>query len=199
MALPGTRQSLLVRLSKQHQPSWFEFAEVYEPFLRNLVRRHGVPDSDCEDVVQQIMLGVTKSLDSFSDDGRPESFRRWLNVVARNAAIKFMTGERKRSQAAGGTDMLAAFQNLSNDESDLKEQDLAGYRRELIVWAAESVKNEFQPNSWAAFRETMINHRSVDEVASELNVSAGSIYMSRSRVLARIRQKVSAVEQDPSP
>lgn len=194
MTLPGTRHSLIVRLNKQHQPSWFEFAAEYEPFLISLVRRCGVPEKDSHDVVQQIMMAVTKSLDSWSDDGRPESFRRWLNIVARNVAIKFMQAERKRPAACGGTDMVAVLNNvpLADDAFAVEQQKL--YQHELIIWAAHQVKSEFIESSWQAFHETMIQQRSVDEVAKELNVSAGSIYMSRSRILARIRKKLEVLQ-----
>ena len=42
----------------------------------------------------------------------------------------------------------------------------------------------------------MIEERPVDEVALELDVSPGSIYMSRSRIMARIKKKVAEVEND---
>lgn len=196
MNQPGTRHSLLVRLNKQHQPSWFEFAAVYEPFLSNLARRCGVPDKDAHDVVQQIMIAVTKSLDSWSDDGRPESFRRWLNVVGRNVAIKFMQAERKRSTATGGSDIVAVLNNVPYDESAFEVQQKKQYQHELIIWASAQVKNEFVESSWRAFHETMIQQRSVEDVARELGVTPGSIYMSRSRILARIRKKLDVLEPD---
>lgn len=194
MTLPGTRHSLIVRLNKQHQPSWFEFADVYEPFLVSLVRRCGVPEKDSRDVVQQIMMAVTKSLDSWSDDGRPESFRRWLNIVARNVAIKFMQAERKRHPASGGTDMVAVLNNVPFADDAFAAEQQKQYQHELIVWAADQVKSEFMESSWQAFHETMIQQRPVNQVAKELNVSAGSIYMSRSRILARIKQKLEVLQ-----
>ena len=194
MTLPGTRHSLIVRLNKQHQPSWFEFAAVYEPFLISLVRRCGVPEKDSHDVVQQIMIAVTKSLDSWSDDGRPESFRRWLNIVSRNVAIKFMQAERRLHAASGGTDMVAVLNNVPLDDNAFAEEQQKPYQHELIVWAAHQVKSEFIESSWQAFHDTMIQQRSVEEVATELNVTAGSIYMSRSRILARIRKKLEVLQ-----
>ncbi|MEP3481720.1 MAG: sigma-70 family RNA polymerase sigma factor [Fuerstiella sp.] len=194
MTLPGTRHSLIVRLNKQHQPSWFEFAAVYEPFLMSLVRRCGVPEKDSQDVVQHIMIAVTKSLDSWSDDGRPESFRRWLNIVSRNVAIKFMQAERKLHAASGGTDMVAVLNRVPLDDNAFAEEQQKQYQHELIVWAAHQVKSEFMESSWQAFHDTMIQQRSVEEVAKELNVTAGSIYMSRSRILARIRKKLEVLQ-----
>lgn len=194
MTLPGTRHSLIVRLNKQHQPSWFEFAAVYEPFLANLVRRCGVPDAHSHDVVQQIMMAVTRSIESWTDDGRPESFRRWLNVVARNVAIKFMQAERKRHAASGGSDVIGLLNNIPHETTSFEDSEYQSYQHELVIWAAHQVKSEFVDSSWRAFYETMIQQRPVDEVAEELGVSAGSIYMSRSRILARIRKKLDVLQ-----
>ena len=67
------------------------------------------------------------------------------------------------------------------------------YEHELIVWAAEQVQSEFIDTSWAAFWATVIEGRSVNEIATELQVSCGSIYMSRSRIMARIKKKIEEV------
>jgi RNA polymerase sigma-70 factor (ECF subfamily) len=70
----------------------------------------------------------------------------------------------------------------------------------LIVWAAEQVRDEFIATSRAAFWSTVVDGTSVQDVAAELGISRGSIYMSRSRIMARIRRKVSDVLDDsPTP
>ena len=87
----------------------------------------------------------------------------------------------------GGTDMLEKLHEVS-DEDD--PQQSRQYEYELVVWAAEQVKSEFRETSWKAFWATTVEHQSVADVAEELGVSPGSIYMSRSRIMARIREKV---------
>jgi RNA polymerase sigma-70 factor (ECF subfamily) len=74
------------------------------------------------------------------------------------------------------------------------EQHVQQYQHELIVWAAEQVRHEFLESSWRAFWATVIDERPVDEVAAELGVSPGSIYMSRSRIMAKIKKKVAEVD-----
>lgn len=60
----------------------------------------------------------------------------------------------------------------------------------MIVWAAHEVRGDFRETSWQAFWATQIEGKGVAEVAAELGISPGSIYMSRSRILARIREKI---------
>jgi RNA polymerase sigma-70 factor (ECF subfamily) len=67
------------------------------------------------------------------------------------------------------------------------------YKHELIVWAAEQVRSQFRPSSWQAFWLTLVEGRPVGEVAQQLQVSPGSIYMSRSRIMTHIRAKIAEV------
>lgn len=158
----------------------------YEPFLRQLARRRGVPERHVPDVVQQILLAVARSIDGGTADGHDASFCRWGSTVARNVVIKFMTRECKHD-AAGGTDRVELLTQIPS-EPDVSH--VSDYEHELIVWAAEQVRSELQTNSWLAFTGTLVEGRSVAEMSDELGVSAGSIYMSRSRILARIRTKI---------
>ena len=187
-----TRKSLIVRLkNEQNEFAWREFVCSYEGFLIQLARRQGVPERHIPDVTQQILLVIAKSIDGWKDDGNAASFRRWLSTVSRNVVIRFMSRERKQAGGIGGSDLVAQLQNVE-DKPD--ERHVQQYQHELIVWAAEQVRHEFLETSWRAFWATVIDERLVDDVAEELGVSPGSIYMSRSRIMARIKKKVAEVD-----
>jgi len=189
---PKTRPSLIIRLRDQaDQAAWWSFVETYEPFLHHQILRQGVPSSHVDDVAQQVLMAIAASVDGWSDDGREASFRRWVNRVARNVVIKFMT--RGRQQLAYGGSESVEF--LSQQEQPADPALERQYEHELIVWAAEKVRDEFAATSWQAFWETMIEQRSVAEVAEQIGVSPGSIYMSRSRIINRLRDVVAEVMQ----
>jgi RNA polymerase sigma-70 factor (ECF subfamily) len=194
MLPPETQPSLIVRLQgSRNELAWTEFVSAYEPFLKQLVQRQGVPPRHVADVSQQLLLAIARSVESWRDDGRQASFRRWLSRVARNVVIKFMTRERREITGQGGTQFLELLQHTPAEPSP---EQLGQYEHELIVWAAEQVRHEFRPTSWQAFWATQIGGRSVNETAAELGVSPGSIYMSRSRILARIKAKIAEVEEN---
>lgn len=196
MAPPETRLSLIARLhSERDETAWRDFVTAYEPFLMRVVARHGVPEQHAADVTQQILLEIARSVESWKPDGRPASFRRWLSVISRHMVIRFMMRERRQAGGQGGTDWLRELGRIADPPS---VDQLSLYRHELIVWAADQVRHEFQPSSWKAFQATMIEQKSVAEVADELNLSAGSIYMSRSRIIARIRRKIEDLDSQSS-
>ena len=189
MQPPETRPSLIVRLAgERDQLAWTEFVSAYEPFLGRLLVRQGVTERHLADVSQQVLLAIAQSVEGWQDDGQPASFRRWLGRVARNVVIKFMTRERRQVGGQGGSEWLHALANVPDraEEEALTEK----YEYELFVWAAEQVRAQFRPSSWQAFWATVVERRPVALVAEELGVTPGSIYMSRSRIMAGIREKV---------
>ena len=193
MLNPETRPSLIVRLSGgQDQSAWWAFVEIYEPFLKHLALRQGVPASHVGDVTQQILMAIAGSVDRWKDDGAGASFRRWVSRVARNVVIKFMARQRRIVQGQGGSDAMTQLGELPAIEDSILDQQ---YQHELIVWAAGQVRGEFAATSWQAFWATMIDGQAVADVAEEIGVSPGSIYMSRSRIIRRIRQKIDEVMQ----
>lgn len=189
-----TRHSLIIRLKGDlDEAAWEQFVAQYESFLQHLALRQGVPETSIPDVIQQVLMAVARSIEGWQADGQSASFRRWLSTVARNVAIKFMTRERRHLSPLGSTELLELLQNVPDQT---EPQMLQQYEYELVLWAAQQVRHEFIATSWQAFQATVIEQRPVAEVAAELNLSAGSIYMSRSRIINRIRQRVESVLQE---
>jgi RNA polymerase sigma-70 factor (ECF subfamily) len=83
-------------------------------------------------------------------------------------------------------------QATADDEISLGiEQE---YRKTLFQTAAAAIENEFTRATWQAFWQTAVEARPIEEVARELGISAGAVYIARSRVLAKLRERVQLVE-----
>jgi RNA polymerase sigma-70 factor (ECF subfamily) len=197
MRPPETRHSLIVRLKDQRNNlAWTEFLCAYEPFLMRLVRKQGTPERHVADVSQQLLIAIAKSVEGWTPDGKNASFRRWLGCVARNVVIKFMMRERKQITGQGGSEFLTLLEDVA--DVSINADEIKRYEQELILWAAEQVRGEFRENSWRAFWETQVEGRAVVDVAKELGVKTGAVYMSRSRVFARIRNRIEEVLDEDS-
>jgi RNA polymerase sigma-70 factor (ECF subfamily) len=145
-----------------------------------------------------VILAVTQAVDRWEPDGKDASFRRWLFAIARRLALKFVQRGRAPHRAAGrgtgGSDMLQLLDSLPEPDARTSSQFDDEYRTELICWAAERVRSEFRETTWQAFWRTCVLHESIADVAELLGVSAGSVYVSRSRIIGRIRQIVEEFE-----
>ena len=187
---PQTRSSLMLRLRlTQDQQAWAEFVSIYEPLLLRTMRQKGLQDADARDVTQQVVLTVSQLVDRWQPHGRQASFRRWLFAIARRLALRFLErGHPKRS--IGGTDMLDLLENLPEPEKATSQEFDDEYQNEVFRWAAEQVRGEFRESTWQAFWKTSVRREPIMDVAENLGMSVGNIYVARSRIIARLRAVV---------
>ena len=62
----ATKPSLLLRIRDAgDSASWNEFAEIYGPVIRSYCRRRGLQPTDADDVVQEILAQVARSIGTF--------------------------------------------------------------------------------------------------------------------------------------
>ena len=194
---PTTRASLLFRLRDwQDHDAWVEFVSLYEPVVYRLLRRHGLQDADAREVMQDLLLAVSRSIDRWDPAKERGSFRGWLRQVARNLVINWLKQRERRAVVTGGSDLQAMLDNLpaeSGPESVAFDQEL---RRALFQRAAEQVRGEVQPATWQAFWETAVAGTSPADAAQKLGLSVGAIRVAKCRVLARLQAAVKELEED---
>lgn len=202
-ALPDTRASLLVRLPDAADvKAWDEFVAVYGPLVYRLARRHGLQPADADDLVQEVLTAISKSIESWLANPLEKRgpFRAWLFRIARNVAINFLTRRKHRPLGAGGSDVAYLLQqHVDPNDGEVDEFDLE-YRREVFRWAADQIRGSVTEKNWQAFWRTTIDDQPIGAVANELGMSVGNAYIARSRIMARLRELVRRFEeQGPSP
>jgi len=193
--IPDTRHSLLVRLrDRGDQRAWAELLEIYEPVIYRLARRKGLQHADAEELTQEAFVAVAAAIEHWDPDPRRGSFRGWLFRIARNMTVNFMTRTRPENLGTGGT----GFRHLLEQQPAPSAEDatLFGreYRREAFRWAAGEVREEFQESTWKAFWWTAVEGREIRQTADALQTSVGAVYAARSRIMARLKQKLKQLE-----
>ena len=183
-----THDSLLMRLTDpRDREAWEEVADTYRPLIYRVARRRGLQDADAQNVAQEVLQKVAAAVQKW--DQKPAGgFRRWLATVARNAAIDWLRKAR-RDTPAGGTSAQLALQKLEaadDPEAELRRE----LEREAFRRAARKVRDDFAPDTWRAFWETMVEGRRPADLAAEMGKSVGAIYTARSRVMCRIKEEV---------
>lgn len=192
---PATRHSLLIRLhDSQDEPAWREFLAIYEPLVRRLARRRGFQEADAEDLSQEVFRSVAAAIERWRTNPERGSFRAWLFLIARNTMINALKKNQRRPQATGDTQvrrLLEARQVPDDDAAALVEGE---YLWGVFHWAAEQVRPEFRSATWQAFWRTSVEGVKAQQVAAETGLSAGAVYIARSRVMARLKQKIEQLE-----
>jgi RNA polymerase sigma-70 factor (ECF subfamily) len=191
---PETRYSLILRLSDPADAeAWRAFVSLYEPLVYGLARKKGLQDADARDLCQEVLVAVARAIDRWEPERG--SFRGWLSRIARNLLVNFLTRPHgpRGSGASSVQELLDAQPAADPAATALFETE---YRRRVFRWAADEVKGEFTAATWQAFWDTAVGGRSPKEVAEELGLSLGAVYIARSRVLARLRERVGELGEE---
>jgi len=192
---PATRASLIVKLRDPgDEDAWGEFVALYEPLVYRLARQKGLQDADARDVCQDVFRAVAHAVDRW-EPGRG-SFRGWLSRIARNLLINFLTRGYSHVRATGGTSVMELLDAQPAPDPSASALFETEYQRRVFQWAANDVRREFTPSTWHAFWESAVEDRPPSEVALELGMSVGAVYIARSRVLARLKRRVEKLGED---
>ena len=115
--------------------------------------------------------------------------------MTRNALNTFFEAQRRQARGSGDSAVheWLATQPDPAAESDVWDQD---YERRLLDAAAEQVRLEFEIPTWQAFWRTAVEGQPAREAAEGLGLSVGAVYIARSRVLGRIREKVAQLRDE---
>lgn len=196
---PETRESLIQRLPNAADgEAWDRFVEIYEPLLFRLARAKGFQTADAEDFVQQVLLAVARAVGRWvADEGRGK-FRAWLFRIAQNLAVNFLARPKHQRWGTGDSQMAQWLEEQPAKGQDSSELFLLEYRRELFRWAAEQVRSQVSIRQWKGFWMTSVEEKPIRDVAQELGMSVGAVYVARSRITKRIRAMIQEFEE-PSP
>jgi DNA-directed RNA polymerase specialized sigma24 family protein len=95
-----TRKSLLDRLANwEDNASWQDFFNTYWKLIYSVALKSGLSHSESQDVVQDTVLAVARSIGKFNYDPNVCAFKSWLLQVTRSK-IANQFGKRKHCPAS---------------------------------------------------------------------------------------------------
>lgn len=179
-----TSSSLLERLQLgTDEQAWARFVEIYTPVLFSWARSTGLNETDAADLLQEVFLTLLHKLPEFHYDQKQGKFRHWLRVLTLN---KLRDLRRKKQATLIGTNLDFVVPSEAELER-LWEQE---FLRHLASQALQIIRRDFEETSWKACWETTFGGRSVNDVAQELGISSGAVYIARCRVLRKLKQEM---------
>jgi RNA polymerase sigma-70 factor, ECF subfamily len=188
---PGTTGASLINGLRADEPkSWERLIRDYAPLVFRWALSAGLHPEDAVGVGQEVFQGIAAGLESFRRDGEGQSFQGWVRQITRYRAVDFLRKNGEEPRGVGGEERPEHLEKMHvNDELDETslETDAA------VELAIGVVRAEFEPKTWRVFEQTAMEGRSAQAVADELGMSAGAVYIARSRVQKRLRQALDEV------
>src|SRR5262245_39123294 len=194
---PPTSPSLLVRLrDRRDRTAWAEFVDLYAPVVFGFARKQGLQEADAADLTQDVLRSVVGAITRFEYSPARGGFRAWLFHIAKNHLRSFIRRAARISRLTAplpGAEPIG-LDDLPGDDPDPEAVWEAEWRREVFARACEHARRLVEPTTWEAFHRTAIVGQPGHTVASELGLSVAAVYLAKSRVLARLRRFLEAME-----
>jgi RNA polymerase sigma-70 factor (ECF subfamily) len=185
-----TSVSLLERLAgAPTDDDWRRLHDLYQPLLRAWMARAGVPASDVEDLLQDVLLVVVREVAGF-ERRRQGAFRAWLRTILANRVRDYFRGQKYRPTATGDSDFLRRLDELESPDSTLSRLWDREHDEHVAVSLMQRVQGDFAPVTWQAFRRHVLEGEPAVQVAEALGLSLNSVLLAKSRVLKRLRQEL---------
>ena len=134
------------------------------------------------DFSQEVLLVLVEHLPKFRYDPT-RSFRAWLKTILLNAWRKSLIKAGRINDQVTDLDHFA-----DSDPGQLLEE--TEHRDHLVKRALALMQKDFEPSTWKACLEFVVNGRSPTEVAAELGITVNAVYLAKSRVLRHLRAEL---------
>jgi RNA polymerase sigma-70 factor (ECF subfamily) len=181
-----THVSLLERLA-QGSPdgsgvAWGEFVDRYGELLRGFCRARGLDATDTDDVVQDVLLSLSRAMPGFTYDPSRGKFRSYLKTVALHAIF------RKSRQDAGASG-LGEVESLAATATGDPAADAhweGEWRQYHLRLAMRTVEVECSARDLEAFHRYAVRGEDAGSVSEELGLSMNALYQIKSRITRRL-------------
>jgi RNA polymerase sigma-70 factor (ECF subfamily) len=198
-----TRQSLLSRLKDWNdQESWKVFFDTYWKLIYRTALKAGLSDAEAQDVVQETVISVSRSIPNFRYDPEKGSFNSWLlKVTTRRIADQLQKRGpvAKRAGTATGTSTGTSTIDRIPDPaaSGLEELWDEEWEQNLIDAATQRVKNRVDAKHYQIFDCYAVKQWPISRVAQTFKVNRAKVYVIKHRVSRMIKNEIQRLRAKP--
>jgi RNA polymerase sigma-70 factor, ECF subfamily len=187
--MEATSHSLLQRAGAGAADAWARLDQLYRPFLLKWFLAHGAPPPDAEDLTQEVMAAAFQELQAFTHSGQVGAFRTWLRRAGLHRLLGYRRSRALRGTPVGGTEFQAQLHGVADQGDDPAADWDRDHDREILRQLFEDLAADFEEKTLRAFRRLAFDGIAASQVAAELGLTVGAVYIAKSRVLRRLREK----------
>ncbi len=188
-----THISLLQALATgPHSKAWSEFCDRYGELIRAFARHQGVQPADCDDVLQDVLVSLTRDMPKFEYDPTKGRFRSYLKTVTLHVIFKRF---RRASERQRPEELDTQISDACNDEG-VEHKWEAEWRNYHVRTAMRTIEAEFNENDRLAFQHYAVNGQDVRQTAQTLDMTVEQVYQAKSRITRRLSELIEQQVQE---
>jgi RNA polymerase sigma-70 factor (ECF subfamily) len=196
-----TRASLLGRLKHwEDNESWREFFNTYWRLIYNFALKRGLSHEEAQEVVQETVVAVAKSIGKFQYDPQVCGFKTWLLGVTRSK-IANQLARRARLPATASSLSLedssrtGFLDQISDEQAEHWERTWdEEWQRNLMEAAVQRVKRRVSIEQFQMFDLFVLKNWPARDVARTLGVTIAHVYVAKHRIAKLMRKEMEALQ-----
>jgi RNA polymerase sigma-70 factor (ECF subfamily) len=182
-----THVTLLQRVAQADDgAAWTEFCERYGPLIRSFARRRHVNSAEIDDIMQDVLLILTKSMQDFVYDPSKGKFRSYLKTLVIRAVYR-KTFQKKTPILLEDIDAAVDSSGGDPESEAIWEEE---WRQHHVRHAMRIIAVEFNEQDQQAFECYGVQGRSAQETAEALKINVDQVYKAKSRILKRLSELI---------
>lgn len=199
----ATRRSLITRLKNwDDHEGWREFFQTYWKLIYSVALKSGLTGPEAEDVVQETVVTIAKTMDKYRYEREKCRFKTWLLRITRMRIVDqlrkrtpdFLHRDQPRAVERAPLDPL---EQIPDPASLVAEQIWdEEWRKNLVDAAMERVKKRVPPQQYQIFYLSVVKELRASQIARALGVSLAKTYLGKHRVAALVRREVERLEKN---
>lgn len=174
--------------------AWNSFRDHFYPVVVNFAKRLGLSSTYAEDAAQETMLSFLKAFRDGRYNREKGQLGSWVFGVARRVILNFRK-RLPREYVIADNSTGTSFWDMIADANAVKHTWETEWRRMVLERCLQQVRREFDSKVFKAFELYALSEKSVAEVVHTLGMSRNAIYITKSRVLSRLRQLLTEFEE----
>jgi RNA polymerase sigma factor (sigma-70 family) len=180
-----THGSLLLRVrNPRDEEGWRAFYDIYSPLILRYAQTRGLRPPDAEEVLQECMTALARTMRTFEYSPEKGKFKSWLRSMVNNQVMNL---HRRRRERQAGEEQLAI---LPDDHTSVSAVWDRTWRVQRLSYCLEDVRAEVAPKTYEAFCRYVLDEWPVSRVAEELGITANDVYLAKSRITRRLKDKM---------
>ena len=188
----ATATALLEGLSDSANDTvWREFDAHYRPIIVGFARKLGLNLEDAADVAQETLVCFVRDYRAGKYDRGRGRLRTWISGIVRCRVADFKRFQARRREQRGYSALFEV-----PDEPRLTAIWDEERREAILQQALTELRENTKLNDRTirAFELYVLNQRPAADVARELGINVGDVYLAKNRVAERLRDTMTRLD-----
>jgi RNA polymerase sigma factor (sigma-70 family) len=193
-----TSATLLGRLqdNADHE-AWNSFYQFYTPMVLGFCLQKGASQQLASDVLQETMVCLMRTLNSFTYKREAGKFRSFLLNLVQARLCDALRRQHRSAELFSGQDPIIALDRFYSVEgpADVNEWEHQ-WRLGLLRQALERIRLKINEQTYRSFKMYVLEEMSAAETASALGISENLVYQHRNRVQSLLKKEIEFLKRN---